>query len=97
MNVALCRQRGVWPYPGMDTFGTTRTARVLRRKAVETMTGLARSTIYQRLAEGTFPKQIHLGPRCVGWLASEIEDWIAARISESRPASPDEVSREAQS
>jgi len=86
VNVALCRQRGVWPYPGMDTFGTTRTARVLRRKAVETMTGLARSTIYERMARGGFPRPIHLGPRSVGWLASEIEDWIAIRIAESRPA-----------
>ncbi len=87
MSVALCRQRGVWPYPGMDTFGTTRTARVLRRKAVETMTGLARSSIYQRLAEGTFPRQIHLGPRSVGWLEHEVNAWIAERVAESRQGS----------
>ena len=87
MNVALCRQRGVWPYPGMDTFGTSRTPRVLRRKAVETMTGLARSSIYQRLAEGTFPRQIHLGPRSVGWLEHEVNAWIAERVAESRQGS----------
>jgi prophage regulatory protein len=71
--------------------------RLLRRRQVESRTGLKRSTIYQRLAEGTFPKQIRLGPRSVGWLASEVEAWVQARIAESRPASPDEVAREARS
>ena len=71
----------------MDDISTNRTPRVLRRKAVEVMTGLARSTIYQRLAEDTFPKQIHLGPRSVGWLASEVDAWIAGRVAESRQVS----------
>jgi prophage regulatory protein len=64
---------------------------VLRRKAVETMTGLARSTIYERMASGGFPRPIHLGPRSVGWLANEIEDWIAARVAESRPETTSEA------
>ncbi|MGC9984731.1 MAG: AlpA family transcriptional regulator [Polyangia bacterium] len=60
--------------------------RILRRRQVEALTGWARSTIYQGMAEGRFPKPIHLGPRSVGWLASEIEGWVQARIAESRPA-----------
>jgi prophage regulatory protein len=56
--------------------------RILRLKAVIDATGLARSTIYKYVAEGTFPKPIPLGDRCVGWLLSEIEDWIMARIEE---------------
>jgi prophage regulatory protein len=67
------------------------TTRFLRRRQVEALTGLKRSTIYQRLAEGTFPKQIHLGPRSVGWLASEVNAWIAERIAESRPTAPAEA------
>ena len=67
------------------------TTRLLRRRQVEALTGLKRSTIYQRLAEGTFPKQIHLGPRSVGWLASEVNAWIAERIAESRPTAPAEA------
>ncbi len=51
--------------------------RVLRRRAVEGMTGLSRSTIYARMNVGTFPSAIHLGGRSVGWLAEEIEAWIA--------------------
>jgi prophage regulatory protein len=61
------------------------TPRVLRRRAVEATTGLSRSTIYARIGVGAFPKPIRLGGRSVGWIADEIESWIAARIAESRP------------
>ena len=50
--------------------------RILRRYQVENRTGLSRSTIYHRLKEGTFPKQISLGPRTVGWVESEINAWL---------------------
>jgi len=42
-------------------------------------TGLSRSTIYAWIAEGRFPRQRKLGPRRIGWLVSEIDDWIAQR------------------
>jgi predicted DNA-binding transcriptional regulator AlpA len=44
---------------------------ILRRKQVEQRTGLSRSTIYLRIAQGTFPKTVSLGARAVGWLDSE--------------------------
>jgi len=53
---------------------------ILRRKQVETRTGLSRSTIYLRIQEGTFPKPVNLGARAVGWLENEIEAWLAARL-----------------
>ena len=53
---------------------------ILRRKQVEKRTGLKRSTIYLYIQEGTFPRPINLGERAVGWVESEIEDWLAARI-----------------
>lgn len=56
--------------------------RVIRLKQVIDATGLARSTVYKYIAEGTFPKPISLGDRCVGWLESEVHDWILARIEE---------------
>ncbi len=46
--------------------------------------GLSRSAIYQRIAEGTFPKQINLGGRAVGWLEEDIQNWIKERLAESR-------------
>lgn len=58
---------------------------ILRRKQVETRTGLSRSTIYARIAAGTFPAPIDLGGgRAVGWIAAEIDDWIQMRITKSR-------------
>ena len=44
--------------------------------------GLSRSLIYQLIADGTFPKQINLGPRAVGWLESDIQEWINTRIQQ---------------
>jgi prophage regulatory protein len=67
--------------------------RMLRRRAVEEMTGLSRSTIYARMHVGAFPTAIRLGGRSVGWLAQEIEAWILARIADSRPASAPEAQR----
>jgi len=57
---------------------------ILRRKQVETRVGLSRSTLYSRIAAGSFPAPINLGPRAVGWLAAEIDDWVAKRIAASR-------------
>jgi prophage regulatory protein len=56
--------------------------RIIRLKEVIDSTGLARSTIYKYIAEGTFPKSVSLGDRCVGWVNSEVHDWILARIEE---------------
>lgn len=56
----------------------------LRRKQVETRTGLSRSTIYQYIQDGAFPKPVPLGPRAVGWLESDVSDWIAARVKSAR-------------
>jgi len=52
---------------------------ILRRRDVEARTGLSRSTIYAYIANGTFPKQVKLGPRAAGWYQSEIDEWIESR------------------
>ena len=57
---------------------------ILRLPTVKAITGLSRSTIYLRMSEGTFPKKISLGSRAVGWLETEIQDWLDERISVSR-------------
>ena len=48
--------------------------RILRLPEVLALTGLSRSTIYLRVEEGTFPKQINLGSRAVGWLDSDVQN-----------------------
>lgn len=60
------------------------TIRILRLPAVQTITGLGRSTIYLRISEGTFPASVSLGARAVGWVESEIEDFLAQQIKQSR-------------
>jgi len=57
---------------------------ILRLPKVKAITGLSRSTIYLRMSDGTFPKHISLGSRAVGWLRSEVSDWMEKRILESR-------------
>jgi prophage regulatory protein len=58
---------------------------VLRLPAVKARTGLSRSTIYLRVSEGSFPAPIKLGgPRAVGWLEREIEQWLAQQVATSR-------------
>lgn len=57
---------------------------ILRLSAVKVRTGLSRSCIYQRVAEGSFPKQVSLGPRAIGWVEAEIEAWVDSCIKQSR-------------
>lgn len=60
---------------------------ILRLPAVKARTGLSRSTIYLRVAEGTFPKPVSLGGRAVGWVESEIQQWLEQQIEASRKSS----------
>jgi prophage regulatory protein len=57
------------------------THNILRLPAVRASTGLSRSTIYLRIAQGAFPRPVSLGGRAVGWPASEVAALNAARIS----------------
>ena len=58
--------------------------KLLRLPQVQATTGLSKSTIYARVAEGTFPKQIPIGPRLVVWVESDIQNWIAEQVSAAR-------------
>jgi len=54
---------------------------ILRIPAVKSQSGYSRSTIYLRISQGLWTKQISLGPRCIGWPANEVAALNAARIS----------------
>jgi prophage regulatory protein len=58
--------------------------KIIRRKAVEAITGLGRSTIYAMMHDGKFPKPIQLSARAVGWVESEVADFLRQRIEASR-------------
>lgn len=56
----------------------------LRLPAVIKLSGLSRSTIYLHMSLGTFPKSYRLGTgRAVGWLESDINNWISDCVSRS--------------
>ena len=54
------------------------------------LTGLGRSTVYYKIAEGTFPPPIKISKRASGWLESEVNDWIETQILLSRPGETNE-------
>jgi len=57
------------------------TTKFLRRTVVQEMTGLSRSTLYNLMAKGTFPRPIPVGAKAVRWVDIEIHAWMAAKIS----------------
>ncbi|EGT0658926.1 AlpA family transcriptional regulator [Proteus mirabilis] len=52
-------------------------------KFITRLTGLTDKWFYKLIQDGEFPKPIKLG-RSSRWLKSEVEDWLQARIAESR-------------
>lgn len=51
--------------------------RIIRMRTVLHRTGLSRSSIYRKIAEGTFPPQLKIGAHGAGWHESAINAWIA--------------------
>ncbi len=51
--------------------------RIIRLKTVLNRTGLSRSTLYRKIAEGTFPRQVPISINGAGWYESAIDLWIA--------------------
>lgn len=54
--------------------------RLLRRKAVQDVTGMSRSSIYAEMKKKRFPQAVNLGGRSVAWVEQEIELWINERV-----------------
>jgi prophage regulatory protein len=58
--------------------------RMIRLPQVMEMTGLRRSSIYNRVKEGIFPQQVPLGGKAVAWVEGEVQSWLADRINQCR-------------
>jgi prophage regulatory protein len=56
---------------------------IMRLSAVIERTGLSRSTIYLRISKGCFPRSISLGGRAVGWIDTEVNEWVVQQIKAS--------------
>ncbi|WP_105255375.1 AlpA family transcriptional regulator [Pseudoalteromonas sp. T1lg75] len=55
--------------------------KLIKLAEVKEITGLGRSTIYNFIKDGIFPKQVELGPRAVAWVEEEVLEWIEGKIS----------------
>jgi prophage regulatory protein len=58
----------------------------LRLPEVKTITGLSKSSLYALIRANSFPAPVHLGPRTVAWVRSEVNQWAAERVLTSRSA-----------
>ena len=53
--------------------------RLLRRRQVEEITSMSRSSIYRLMQEGEFPRPVRVGPGAVRWKASDLTAWLESR------------------
>ncbi len=51
--------------------------RIIRMRTVLDRTGLSRSTLYRKIQDGTFPRQVQISVHGAGWRESAINGWIA--------------------
>lgn len=56
----------------------------IRLPEVMQMTGYGRSSVLNRVKDGTMPQPIKLGPRATAWIKSEVQAWVDQRIAASR-------------
>jgi prophage regulatory protein len=75
----------------LDRNTPIREDRIVRLKTVLSRTGLSRSTIYRKIAEGTFPAQLKISANGAGWHESDIDRWIADPASWCPKRELDEV------
>lgn len=60
--------------------------RFIKLAQVKAYTSLSTSEIYRRIAAGTFPAQITLGPKSVAWLEAEVLAWCDALAAQREAA-----------
>lgn len=51
--------------------------RIIRLNTVLARTGLSRTTLYRKISEGTFPRQVRISIHGAGWYESAVDRWIA--------------------
>ena len=67
-------------------------SRLIRLPEVLSRTGYGRTSIYRKMDEGTFPKNLKLGGpikdptqfdcRAIAWIEDEVDQWVESRIKE---------------
>ncbi len=56
-------------------------SRLIRMKKVLEMTGLGKTSVYDLLNAGNFPKSVPISERSVAWVEAEVQQWIDERIA----------------
>ena len=57
--------------------------RILRYRQVKAeKVDLSRAQVDRLEAKGKFPKRVQLGPKSVGWVETEIDEWVERRAAE---------------
>lgn len=82
---AQLRANAPAPAPGMHLVHSAKPVvprdRLLRLAEVESLSGAKRSTIYQLMKEGKFPRQITVSRRFAAWPESAVLQWVQDRIN----------------
>ena len=60
--------------------------KIIRVPTVLERIGVSRSTLYQWVSEGKFPRSVPIGDRAVGWLESDVDAWIERKAAEAETA-----------
>lgn len=60
----------------MEKTGQRTEGRLIRLKELKSIVGISATSIWRRCKEGSFPAPVHVGPVCVAWHLSEIENWM---------------------
>ncbi|EHO2015382.1 AlpA family transcriptional regulator [Escherichia coli] len=53
--------------------------RFIKIESVLERCAISRATLYRLIKQGDFPRQVHLSQRAVGWLESDVDEWIDSR------------------
>ena len=55
--------------------------RILRLAQVLEITGIGKTTLYELQSQGSFPMRVRITDHCVGWVAQEVQSWLANRVA----------------
>jgi len=58
------------------------TERLIRKPELMSMIGLSDATIWRMERAGKFPRRVQIGGNSVGWLQSEINEWLERKAAE---------------
>jgi len=68
-------------------YGKLMKDKIVREQECKEITGLSRVTRWRLEQTGKFPGRRHISPGTVGWLLSEIEEWLKSRATVSQQGS----------